>query len=60
MVANLETLSEAVDLATTDRKLADKIQADLAKIKEDIALHGYSAVEVDGKIFRIAHIAEAA
>ena len=53
MVANLETLSETVDLTRLDRKLADKIEADLAHIKDEIARQGYSDVTVDGKTFRI-------
>jgi hypothetical protein len=54
MVANLETLSEAVDLATIDRKLADKIEADLTRINADITKRGFSEVTVDGKTYRIS------
>jgi hypothetical protein len=53
MVANLETLSEAVDLSRLDRKLADKIEADLPRIQQEIKDQGYSDVTVDGKTFRI-------
>ena len=53
MVANLETLSEAVDLATIDRKLADKIEADLTRINAEIEEHGFSEVTVDRKTYRI-------
>jgi hypothetical protein len=61
MVANLDTLSEAVDLSRIDRKLADKIQADLERINKEIALHGYSDVTVDGETFRVSkRIAEGA
>jgi hypothetical protein len=59
MVANLETLSEAVDLSRLDRKLADKIEADLVRINEEIARQGYSDVSVDGKTFRIKRTAAA-
>jgi hypothetical protein len=60
MVANLETLSEAVDLTRLDRKLADKIEADLVHIQDDIARQGYSDVTVDGKTFRVTKTAEGA
>jgi hypothetical protein len=53
MVANLETLSEAVDLSRIDRKLADKIEVELDRIKEEIAAQGFSDVTVDGKTYRI-------
>jgi hypothetical protein len=53
MVANLEALSEAVDLTRIDRKLADKIEAELERINADIKRQGYSDVAVDGKTFRI-------
>ena len=59
MVANLETLSEVVDLTRVDRKLADKIEADLVRIREEIARQGYSDVSVDGKTFRIKRTAAA-
>jgi len=59
MVANLEMLSEAVDLTRLDRKLADKIEADLVRIKDEIARQGYSDVSVDGKTFRITRTAAA-
>ena len=54
MVANLSSLSEAVDRTTIDRKVADEIQRRLPQIKEDIQRNGYSLVQVDGKTFRIA------
>jgi hypothetical protein len=54
MVANLSSLSEAVDRTTIDRKLADEIQRCLPQIKEEIQRKGFSLVEVDGKTFRIA------
>ena len=61
MVANLETLSEVVDLTRIDRKLADRIEADLERINEDIKRQGYSDVTVDGKTFRVTRqVAEAA
>lgn len=53
MVANLDTLSEAVDLSRIDRKLADKIEAELEQINNEIALNGYSEVTVDGQTFRV-------
>lgn len=53
MVANLETLSEAVDLTRIDRKLADRIESDLPRIEEEIHRQGYSEVTVDGKTFRV-------
>lgn len=53
MVANLETLSEAVDLATLDRKLADAIEANLEQINADIATQGYSDVTVANTTYRI-------
>jgi len=53
MVANLETLAEAVDLTRIDRKLADMIQSDLTRINAEIAEQGFSDVKVDGKVFRI-------
>jgi hypothetical protein len=61
MVANLEMLSEVVDLARIDRKLADKIEADLKRINAEIQSQGYSDVTVDGKTFRVTKtVAEAA
>ena len=60
MVANLETLAEAVDLTRIDRKLADMIQSDLERINAEIAERGFSDVTVDGKIFRVTKTAEAA
>ena len=61
MVANLETLSETVDLTRIDRKLADRIEADLQRINEEIQSQGYSDVTVDGKTFRVTKaVAEAA
>jgi hypothetical protein len=54
MVANLSSLSEAVDRTTIDRKVADEIQRRLPQIREDIQRNGYSLVQVDGKTFRIA------
>jgi hypothetical protein len=61
MVANLETLSEVVDLTRIDRKLADKIEADLERINEEIKRQGYSDVTVDGKTFRVTRsVADAA
>ena len=60
MVANLETLSEVVDLTRMDRKLADSIEADLERIDEEIKRQGYSDVTVDGKTFRVTRsVAEA-
>jgi hypothetical protein len=56
MVASLSALSETVNRSTTDRKLADEIQARMAEIKKDIAEKGYSSVNIDGKIFRITSI----
>ena len=53
MVANLETLSEAVDLTRIDRKLADRIEAELERISEEIDRQGYSDITVDGKSFRL-------
>lgn len=60
MVANLDTLTETVDLTRLDRKLADKIEADLERIKADIALQGYSDVAIDGKTFRVEAAPKAA
>jgi len=60
MVANLETLAEAVDLTRIDRKLADMIQLDLARINAEIAKQGFSEVTVDGKTFRVTRTAEVA
>jgi hypothetical protein len=54
MVANLESLLEAVDLTMIDRKLADAIEADLNRIDQDIASQGFSDVTVDGKTFRVS------
>lgn len=54
MVANLETLSEAVDLTRIDRKLADTIESQLDRINAEIALQGFSDVTVDGKTFRVS------
>lgn len=59
MVANLETLSETVDLATLDRKLADKIEANLQVIQAEIAAQGFSDVTVDNKTYRITRKAAA-
>jgi hypothetical protein len=53
MVASVATLSEAVDLTTIDRKLADAIQDRLPQIKAEIEKDGSSIVVVDGKTFRI-------
>jgi hypothetical protein len=53
MVANLEALSEVVDLTRIDRKLADTIETDKQRIDEEIARQGYSDVTVDGKTFRV-------
>jgi hypothetical protein len=53
MVASVATLSEAVDLTTIDRKLADAIQDRLPQIKAEIEKEGSSTVVVDGKTFRI-------
>jgi hypothetical protein len=60
MVANLEKLSEAVDLATLDRKLADAIETRKDEIQADIDRQGYSDVTVEGKTFRITNKAAAA
>jgi hypothetical protein len=61
MVANLEVLSEAVDLSTLDRKLADAMEErGLDKIRNEIAQHGYSELIVDGKTFRITKENQAA
>jgi hypothetical protein len=53
MVANLDSLSETVDLATTDRKLADKIEAERERIYAEIAQQGFSEVVVEDKTYRI-------
>jgi hypothetical protein len=54
MVANLQILSEAVDLSTLDRKLADAIQKrGLDVIRAEIDDHGFSEIKIDDKVFRI-------
>ena len=53
MVANLNSLSETVDLTRIDRKLADLIELDLERIKAEIADRGYGEVTVEGKTYRI-------
>jgi hypothetical protein len=53
MVANLNSLSETVDLTRIDRKLADLIESDLERINTEIADHGYGEVTVEGKTYRI-------
>jgi hypothetical protein len=53
MVANLNSLSETVDLTRIDRKLADLIESDLERINAEIADHGYGDVTVEGKTYRI-------
>lgn len=54
MVANLEMLSETVDLGTLDRKLADAMENyGLQQIRAEIAEHGFVDIKVDGKTFRI-------
>lgn len=60
MVANLGSLSEAVDLSRIDRKLADRIEADLKRINAEIETNGFSDVTVDGKTFRITNKKNAA
>jgi hypothetical protein len=52
-MANVAALSEAVDLATTDRMLADIIEANRKKIENEIREKGYSDIELDGRVFRI-------
>ena len=52
--SDLGKLSEAVDLTRIDRKLADKIEANLATIDADIKRQGYSDVTVEGTTVRVA------
>ena len=59
MVANLNSLSETVDLTRIDRKLADLIELDLERIKAEIADRGYGEVTVEGKTYRITKWGEA-
>lgn len=60
MVAKFETLSESVDLARIDRKLADKIEAEIDRIRAEIAAKGYADVTVDEKTYRITRSENAA
>lgn len=53
MVASLKNLSETIDKATTDRKVADEIQARLPQIREEIQRNGYSVVELQGKKYKV-------
>jgi hypothetical protein len=53
MISNLNQLAELVDLSRIDRKLADKIEAELDSIKRDIEQRGYSDVMVDGHTLRV-------
>jgi hypothetical protein len=53
MISNLNQLAELVDLSRIDRKLADKIEAELDSIKRDIEQRGYSDVMVGGHTLRV-------
>jgi hypothetical protein len=44
---------EAVDLSRIDRRLADKIEAEVDQIKAEIVRNGHCDVRLEGRTFRV-------
>jgi hypothetical protein len=53
MAANLKNLSEAIDQAAPDRRLAAAIRLKRDRIQSDISRDGVSFITVDGHEFRV-------
>jgi hypothetical protein len=53
MIANLTKLSQALDQAAPDRKLAAAIRSNKDRIEADIAREGCSFITVNGQRFRV-------
>ncbi len=53
MIANISNLSQALEQAAPDRKLAGLIRSDKSKIASDIEREGFSIVRLNGQKFRV-------